>query len=69
MKTTRIRIAGMTCANCMTHVEKALEAVPNVKEVQVTLDEGATVQHDGASDDQLLRAVRAAGDYQGEIVA
>lgn len=69
MKTTKIRIDGMTCANCATHVQKALEAVPTVKDVRVSMDEGATVEHESASDDQLLRAVRAAGDYKGEIAA
>jgi copper chaperone CopZ len=69
MKATRIKIDGMTCLNCVTHVQKALEAVPTVKDVTVTLDEGATVEHENASDEQLLRAVRAAGDYKGEIAA
>lgn len=69
MKTTKIKISGMRCANCATHVEKALEATPGVKNVNVTLDEGATVEHEGASNEQLLRAFRAAGDYTGEITA
>jgi copper chaperone CopZ len=69
MKTTQIKINGMSCANCATHVQKALEAVPNVKDVEVTLDGGATVEHENASDEQMLRAIRAAGDYQGEIVS
>lgn len=68
MKITRIKIDGMTCANCATHVQKALEAIPTVKDVRVSLGDGATVQHETASDEQLLRAVRAAGDYAGEII-
>jgi copper chaperone CopZ len=67
MKITRINIQGMTCANCATHVQKALEAVPGVKDVRVALREGATIEHEGATEDQLLRAVRAAGDYNGEV--
>ena len=69
MKTTKIQIEGMDCANCATHVQKALEAVPGVKDVSVAFDEGATVEHEGASDEQLLSAVRAAGDYEGTIAA
>jgi copper chaperone CopZ len=69
MKTTKIKIEGMTCANCVTHVQKALEAVPTVNDVSVSVGDGATVQDENASDEQLLRAIRAAGDYQGEIVA
>lgn len=68
MKTTKIKIDGMTCANCVVHVEKALEAVPAVKEASVVVGE-ATVQHENASNEQLLRAIRAAGDYKGEIVS
>jgi copper chaperone CopZ len=50
----------------MMHVQKALEAVPTVTEATVTMGE-AVVEHDGASDEQLLQAVRAAGDYSGMI--
>ena len=69
MKNTKIKISGMSCANCATHIQKALEAVPSVKDVTVTLEEGATVEHENASDEQMLRAVRAAGNYHGEIAA
>lgn len=64
----KLKIDGMTCLNCVTHVQKALEAVPGVTEVTVTQDEGATIQHNGAEKDQLIAAVRAAGDYKAEVV-
>jgi copper chaperone CopZ len=67
MKTTKIKIDGMTCANCVAHVEKALEAVPAVTDASVSIGE-ANVTHDGATDEQLLRALRAAGDYRGNIL-
>lgn len=67
MKTEIIKIDGMTCANCMTHVQKALEAVPTV--IGVDVEEGrATIKHEKATQEQLLNAVRAAGDYSGRIV-
>ncbi|HEU5395710.1 MAG TPA: hypothetical protein VFV81_00985 [Verrucomicrobiae bacterium] len=47
-------------------MQKALEAVPAVKDAQVVVGE-ATVEHEGADDEQLLRAIRAAGDYAGKI--
>ena len=68
MQTTKIKIEGMSCLNCATHIEKALEAVPGVKEVDVELEEGATVKHDGADPQQLLRAIQAAGSYRGELI-
>jgi copper chaperone CopZ len=64
----RLRIDGMTCLNCVTHVQKALEAVPGVTDVAVTQDEGATIRHNGAETKQLIAAVRAAGDYKAEVV-
>jgi copper chaperone CopZ len=68
MNTTTLRITGMTCTNCVTHVQKTLEAVPGVVDVRVALNEDATVQHEGVPEDQLLRAIQAAGDYRGEVV-
>lgn len=64
----KMKIDGMTCLNCVTHVQKALEAVPGVTDVTVTQDEGATIQHNNAETDQLIAAVRAAGDYKAEVV-
>jgi copper chaperone CopZ len=67
MQTTHLRIQGMTCINCATHVQKALEAIPGVRDVRVSLDEGATVEHEGAPEDAMVRAVGAAGGYQAEV--
>lgn len=67
-QTTNLRIEGMTCPNCAVHVEKALEAVRGVTSVTVKLDEGARVEHDGADERELNRAVAAAGDYKAEVV-
>ena len=66
--TIKLKIEGMTCLNCVTHIEKALEAVPGVSNVTVTQGEGARVDHTGADAKQLMAAVRAAGDYKAEVV-
>jgi copper chaperone CopZ len=66
MKTTKINVQGMTCANCVTHVQKALEAVEGVQDVQVTGD-SARVTHDNVDDETLLRAIAASGGYKGRI--
>jgi len=68
MNTTKIKIAGMTCANCATHVQNALKAVPGVIDVRVAFNEDAVVRHEAVPEEQMLQAVRAAGDYHGEIV-
>ena len=58
-------ILGMTCASCVSRVEKALRQVPGVEDVAVNLaTERATVRG-AASPEALARAVRAAGYEAG----
>ena len=62
--TTQLGIEGMTCAACVTRVERALRRVPGVEDATVNLaTETAQVRWtQGAGDEvQLRRAVRAAG--------
>ena len=66
VKTTKIKIEGMTCLNCAVQVQRALVAVPTVKFVGVSIG-AATVEHENASPEKLLQAVRIAGDFKGEI--
>lgn len=61
--TETLRISGMTCANCVHHVEKALRAAPGVKTAVVNLaTETARVQGAlGLSRSALVAAVKDAG--------
>lgn len=59
----------MTCANCASHIQKAIEAVPGVMDVRVALHEGATVEHEGVPEERILRAIQTAGNYHGEITS
>ena len=68
MAETKLKIEGMTCLNCVTHVQKSLEAVQGVKSATVTLDEGATVVHEGVNNDELVRAVEARGGYKASVL-
>jgi Cu+-exporting ATPase len=46
MKTSRIRIEGMTCRGCTARVSRILTATPGVSEVSVDLASGvAIVRH------------------------
>ncbi|MBD9535737.1 copper-translocating P-type ATPase [Stenotrophomonas sp. STM01] len=56
-------IEGMTCASCVGRVERALKAVPGVRQASVNLaTERASVQTDGNVDRQVLvQAVRKVG--------
>lgn len=64
MATTKLEIMGMICGGCLSKVMRALQAVPGVNEVHVSLaaDE-ATVQFDGQSTtpEQLISAVQHEG--------
>ena len=47
-----LTVAGMDCASCVVHVEKAARSVPGVKSVNVSLARGrAVVEYDPASTD------------------
>ncbi len=65
---TRLTIHGMTCAMCVKHVTTALQNVPGVSAVQVTLNPGeARVRYDPAATalPAMFDAVRDAG-YEAE---
>jgi copper chaperone CopZ len=66
VNTIKITIEGMSCLDCAVRVQRALAAVPMVKFVGVTIG-AATVDHENASPEQLLQAIRTAGDFTGEI--
>ncbi len=69
MQTTQLKVEGMNCVSCVTAVEQALEAVPKVKSVEVNLDGAmATVEHDGANEAELVRAVADEG-YQASVAS
>lgn len=63
LKSLQIGISGMTCASCVTHVEKALLKVPGVAAVAVNLaTERAEITAQASTTlDQLQQAVVAAG--------
>ena len=61
MKTT-LKIEGMMCEGCVKSVTEALSKVPKVKSADVSLKSNkAVVEHDGASDEDLIAAVVDAG--------
>jgi Cu+-exporting ATPase len=55
-------IEGMTCAACVSRVERVLKRVPGVHDVRVNLaTHRATVTVDGATDEALVAAITRAG--------
>ena len=64
MTTTTLLVKGMSCGNCIRHVESALKKVPGVGSVTVDLTSGeAMVEYDpsAATLNDLKKAVEAAG--------
>jgi len=60
-----IHIEGMSCEHCVMRVKKALESIPEVKLVEVILDEKqAKVDLDGAIDEGILKGAVEAAGYQ-----
>ncbi|WP_282178115.1 heavy metal translocating P-type ATPase [Vibrio nereis] len=70
-KTIHLVLSGMTCASCVSSVEKALTSIPEVTRAQVSLaEQSALVFSDSVAPEvaeALLGAVKAAG-YQAEVI-
>jgi copper chaperone CopZ len=61
MKTT-LKIEGMMCEGCVKKVYDGLSGLDKVNKVDVNLKAGkAVVEHDGATDEELIGAVVDAG--------
>lgn len=65
MSPTILKIEGMTCNNCVHHVQQALASVPGVQKAEVSLSEKqAVVTSEGPLDlKAALKAVEEEG-YQ-----
>jgi copper chaperone CopZ len=64
LKTTRLKVSGMTCGHCASAVEKALTTRPGVRNATVHLNASAAeVEYEPAevSPEQLVSAVKGAG--------
>lgn len=64
MRTTTLKIQGMTCGGCVNSVKTVLEKLSGVGQVDVSLENAkAVIQHDTslASIDQLKAAISDAG--------
>lgn len=67
-RTTILKVSGLTCGHCVTHITEEIEALPGVKNVSVLLSKGGqstvTVVSDVLlNDDALAEAIDEAGDY------
>lgn len=62
MERVIVGVEGMSCGGCVLSVEKALERLPGVKKVTVSLEKKkATVEGDGLNQALLAAAIEDAG--------
>ena len=64
MKTTRLKVSGMTCAHCAEAVEKALRNQMGVRNASVQLDAGAAeieYEEQEVAPEQLIAAIEEEG--------
>lgn len=64
-----LAVEGMNCGHCTSAVEKALRAVPGVRDVSVELaSKTATVEIDASVSDEALRKAVTEAGYQVSAV-
>ncbi|AOU97179.1 heavy metal-binding protein [Acidihalobacter yilgarnensis] len=61
MNDTTLKITGMTCSHCVRAATQALEGVPGVTRVEVTLEPGQAVVHGDAPLEALIAAIAEEG--------
>ena len=64
----KLKISGMTCGHCVSHVKSALEGMEGVSEADVSLEnhEAELTLSGEVIDADLIAAVEEAG-YQAEV--
>lgn len=60
---TTLKIEGMMCMHCVSHVDAALKGVPGVETVEVSL-EGKTAKVTGSADVEALKSAVAGAGYE-----
>ncbi len=63
---TTIKIKGMSCQHCAASVQKALEALPGLSQIQVNVEKGEASFTGQADADILKKAIDGIGfTFQG----
>lgn len=60
-KKMKVRIEGMSCSGCSSRVEKALKALPGIKDVSVDLADHSASYSGQVSDAQVQEAIEDIG--------
>lgn len=65
---TKLNVSGMSCQHCVGAVRNALEHVPGVESVDVSLEQGSAVVAGTADVATMVAAVEDAG-FDAELAA
>ncbi len=65
----KLKVDGMNCAHCVQRVTKAVEALPRVEHVQVSLEAGEVTIEGGPDEGAVRSAITEAGYDVGERLA
>ena len=68
--TKTIEVPDMMCENCVSHVRKALESLPDVTRADVSLEKLEAVIHSTVEvkDEDITKAIKDAGYEIGKII-
>ena len=61
MEQLKLQVSGMSCGGCVNSVTKALQAVPGVAEVKVTLESGEVLVSGTPDPAACKAAIESAG--------
>lgn len=66
-----LKITGMSCQNCVKHVEKAIAALPGIKKAKVSLEkQEAHVTYDDTqlAEEAIEQQINTHTHYQAKII-
>lgn len=62
-----LKINGMSCQHCVGSVQKALESVPGISQINVNLEDGeVTFENDGVAREEIRNVINKIGFEPGE---
>lgn len=66
MEKKEFKVAGMCCTSCITHIQSALETIPQIEGIHVQLEEPqVSFQLNGEIEERILiETINNAGHYE-----
>ena len=71
MVATKLKVVGMCCNRCVVGVEKALNTIPSIRQVDVELESGLVTIRGKATEnpESLIEAIKKVRNYQVSLVS